>query len=397
MCFGDPVALSTYRVSERLRRNAISVASAADFELELVSKMSNPDFLLSSAAVSPYCLDPLTDRILLTELPADFDLTSAPFTYEAQYLHAERVHAIGINDFLELCQRLKTPARVLLVHSTGRCGSTLFMRAVRSLGVTTCSEPDIFSQIAMAGRAKEVSTRDAFESLHSACLNYLGRHDSKAFAIKFRSVVYEHADYLASALPSAANIFLYRECFGVARSYARVSNRTLTGWELNGTEKDAWSAFVPLLRNLPEPVTGYDLLAALWAGPVLNYLDTYEDRMWRGALDYADVIDGRNALLGPLLSDLLGVPGALPEELFEIHAQSGSHLAPQRSQPNPALERELETAEFAERLAGSLQKIDPRLHPKISLPGRISAGPLPAESAMAHACRSQAGLTLKEN
>jgi hypothetical protein len=367
--------VTTFDVRDRVKRDMISAASIGDFVLGPGTAAADAAFLAATASISPYCIDAVRGEIVLVELPEEVDLASAAFVYEVQYRHARRIHAVKIADFIALAAGLPAPARTVLVHSTGRCGSTLLMRALDAVpDVTTLSEPDVFSQLAMTGRPAEPAP-EQFARLYGALLRVFGRGRSGTLAFKFRSVVCEHADYLAASLPEAASVFLYRDAIAVARSYARVTNRPLTGWVLTPGQRRAWSRFVPLLARLDWPLDGHDLMAALWAGPVLRYLDSWPTGIWRGAIDYADLLERPAAIVGAALSGPgeASAEARLPAPVFATHSQAGSHLAPDRLDADPAVAAELASAAFAERIAASLARIDPRLHPGMTLPGALLA------------------------
>jgi hypothetical protein len=366
--------VTTYDVREKTKRDMISAASIADFDLGPGTQGHDPGLLASTATISPYCIDAARGEMVLVELPEEVDLASAPFVYEAQYRHARRVHMIGIESFIALTAGIRPRARPLFLHSTGRCGSTLLARALGGIaGVTTLAEPDVFSQLAMAGRLAEPAV-EQFARLYSGLLRFFMRDRTGVVVFKFRGVVCEHSDYLASSLPGSTSFFLYRDAIEVARSYARLTNRPLSGWRLTAGQRRAWSRFVPLIARLDFPIDGHDLMAALWAGPVLRYLGTWPSGIWSGAIDYADLLDRP----GPIVASLLGEvrPGAgrapLPAPDFAAHSQAGSHLAPGRLDPDPALEAELASPAFARRVARSLRRIDPRLRADMILPGALS-------------------------
>ena len=369
-----PMEVTTYDVLEKTKRDMISAASIADFRLAPAAHGRDPGFLTSTTTISPYCVDAARGEVVLVELPEEADLASVPFVYEAQYRQARRVHAMKIESFIALAAGFPPPTRALFLHSTGRCGSTLLTRALGEIaGVTTLSEPDVFSQLAMAGRLSEPA-REQFARLYAGLLRFFMRDRTGIVVFKFRSVVCEHADYLASSLPGSTSFFLYRDAIEVARSYARVTNRPLSAWQLTGGQRRAWSRFAPLIRRLDFPLDGHDLMAALWASPVLRYLETRSSGIWRGAVNYADLLarPGRivDALLGNVRQGSGRVP--LPARAFATHSQAGSHLAPDRSVPDPALEAELASPAFAQRIARSLHRIDPRLQADMTLPDSLS-------------------------
>lgn len=368
------VRLITQRICGRSKLDPIAVADASDFILGPPMQALSPDELLASASITPYCIDPFVGDIILVELPKHFDLSSAVFIYEAQYRHGERVHRISIADFNELASRVATPALPILLHSTGRCGSTLLARTLGSVsGVTAISEPDVFSQMAMAGRPIGAAEQSGFKALYGSCLRFFLRNRTGPVVFKFRSIVCEHADVLAGSLPACRSIFLYRNAVEVARSYARVTGRVLADWRLTAPQQRAWARFAPLLASLDDPPGGYDLMAALWASPVSRYLETWPSGIWYGAIDYADLLRDPGHVVDALLADEEQpvAPLRLAPHIFARDAQADSHLATNPSTANPQLQSELASPFFSEHITASLRRIAPRLSPAMVMPGRL--------------------------
>lgn len=365
--------VTSYEVRGRAKADAISMAAIADFELGPAA-VSKADLLVSTPAISPYCIDPARGQIVLVEVSDSLDLTTAPFVYEAQYRHAKRVHTIGIERFIALAADLPTNASAMFLHSTGRCGSTLLARAMGdACGVTMMSEPDVFTQLAMAGRFSEPLVGEEFSRLHASFLRFFMHGRSGLMLFKFRAIVCEHADYLAQGLPGSVSVFLYRDAVEVARSYARLNNRPLAAWRLSDGQRRAWSRFAPILQHLDFPLDGYDLMAALWAGPILRYLDTWPHGLWRGALNYADLLERPEAIGHALLEAGSKDSGSarFSTRAFATHAQADTHLAPGRLASDPVLDAELASRQFGDRIAESLRKIDPRLRSDMTLPGGL--------------------------
>ena len=361
-----------YRIEARRRTDPLATASINDFLLVQDGEGIAIDTLLIAPHITPYCIDLFGKGIVLVELPAEVDLSAYPFLYEAQYRFTKRVYTIGLDEFNAACETLPMPAHVLLLHSTGRCGSTLLTKALNAVnGVRALSEPDIFTQLAMSGRLENGATRDAFVRLYRHCLKLFCRGSENLSVLKFRSVVCEHADYLAAALPAAKSLFLYRNALDVAISTARIMRRSLSGWQLNERERRVWSLLTPLLATLGPMVDAYDLLASLWAGPVLRYLHQHETGRWLGALRYEELVHNGLGVVRVVLAGC-GVHAdnlrAL-DRVFETDSQAGSHLAIHGRVPDPLLEAELTDPQFARRLWRSFARIDPRLHQAMILPG----------------------------
>ncbi len=121
--------------------NPTSLSEPADFTLGAgravdLARAHAPD-------VSPYCFD-LADRTLLCVSTPD--IAGSTFFYQAQRRLARTVVKVPVDALPE------AHASPTLIFSIGRCGSTLLFRAFEAAGVRIVSEPDFFTQAAMAGR-----------------------------------------------------------------------------------------------------------------------------------------------------------------------------------------------------------------------------------------------------
>lgn len=352
----------SHDIAERTKPDALAVASGDDFRLRPGNARVDAQYVISNPSVSPYCIDAASGDVLLTELPEGYDVAASAFVYDAQYRLATRVHAVAINDMLALSDAVPAPSACLLLHSTGRCGSTLLAKALGKNGLTTFSEPDIFTQLALLGRPDGQADVDAIIALYESFARFLARGRSGPVAFKFRSVSSAHADYLAAALPNAKSLFLYRDAAEVARSYARLTGRSLEGWHLSAEEQQAWSVVAPLIKHRVGQVDGYDLMAALWAGPVQDYLNSQSPGIWLGALDYAKLVENLDAVIDVILGQL-GSPGitANSHDDLSVHSQAGSHLDPARVERDMYLERELSSQNFVKRLNRCIEAINPTI------------------------------------
>ena len=97
--------------------------------------------------MSLYCLNHASRQAIFAELPPGIDLASAPFYYQAQFDHAQRLVAVPYAEFHQLAETIPLDlSRLILIHNIGRCGSTLLSSAFNQLdGVISFSEPDVFA------------------------------------------------------------------------------------------------------------------------------------------------------------------------------------------------------------------------------------------------------------
>lgn len=373
----DAQGASVHAIVERHRAQPLAVASVRDFRLD-AGEHVDPAEALSDPCWSPYCLDPETASVWLVALPSTEDAGAAPFLYAAQHRLAQRVLRVPFDAFLRVCHTLPDPARLLLIHTTGRSGSTLLTLSLGELeGVRTLSEPDVFTQGAMAGPAEGPQLRALLAAVYRGCLRLLCREPARLHVIKLRSIVVEHADLVGAGMPGVRRVFLYRDPVAVSRSTARILGRDPDHWRLDAAEVRGWRALAPLLPSSGLPVDAYTLYAALWAGPVAAYLRLQRpDAGWIGSLRYealcADPVGTLRALLTACDCDV-PLPGR-PPEVFQRDAQQGSALEREHlhaTRPD-ALRERVSSPGFADRVRAALRQLAPALPLDTDLPAGIS-------------------------
>jgi hypothetical protein len=166
--------------------------------------------------VSLYCLDEASGAAWFVETPPEIDLAQAPFYYVAQYDHALRLFVVPYETFHQFADAI-TPAKLIFVHSIGRCGSTLISKALNTVeGVRSLSEPDLYTQILFLRYLD--NSRDAhYRRLLRSCTLIFGK-DTPTLALKFRAMCIQLADLLYEEFPDAVQLFLYRNMESWARS-----------------------------------------------------------------------------------------------------------------------------------------------------------------------------------
>lgn len=204
----------------------------ADFELGEAESVGVE--ALSRPGVSVYALDLARGGVAFVEGPAQprampSPLLDAPFLHQAQRNHATHVLRVPFDLFHALAGRAPPPpAPPILVHSTGRCGSTLVSEMLAALpGVASLAEPDLFTGVEVAVADGRLSSGDAVPILESAlalATHGLAPADARP-AIKFRSEVAWIARELDRACPDARVVFMYRDARRVIESYLRVLGR----------------------------------------------------------------------------------------------------------------------------------------------------------------------------
>jgi len=185
--------------------------------------------LLSRPDLSLYCLDLEHKEAVFVSTPSGIDLEKAPFYYQAQFEHAERVFTVSFDTFLDLSMRITPADTLVLIHNIGRCGSTLLSKAFSQLeSCTSYSEPDCFTQIAF-WRALNDPRDGLWKSLLPACMNFTfrdtGSQRPSTAIIKFRSGCLNLLDLFLDGFPDAKHLFLYRDCSSWAASLVGLIGR----------------------------------------------------------------------------------------------------------------------------------------------------------------------------
>jgi hypothetical protein len=114
-----------------------------------------------------------------------------------------------------------TSERLVMVQSTGRCGSTLVSHAFAAADdAMSFSEPDVYYQLHQLRDQEDAE----FEPLLKTCTTLLcAPWPASTWVIKFRSLNIELAGPLLHAFPGTTTVFLYRQAESWARSFARAS------------------------------------------------------------------------------------------------------------------------------------------------------------------------------
>ena len=91
----------------------------------------------------------------------DHQSLEKPFLYQQQRHSALRTYVVNYQAFIQAVARLQEQdgdtsgsdllQRIVLLYSTGRCGSTLLSKLLgRGQGVNSVSEPDFYSMLSVA-------------------------------------------------------------------------------------------------------------------------------------------------------------------------------------------------------------------------------------------------------
>lgn len=185
-----------------------------------------PDIVLGENW-SLYCLDLANDRAIFVELPQGADLAMAPFAYAEQFQLAHRAAALPLTALSGLAARVAPPENLVLLMSTGRCGSTLVSRILSKIpGVWSLSEPDWPTNLALERFGVEHAKR---AMLIAACTRLTCRPPNplktRVIVIKPRSEMVCQASAYVDVLQGARAVFLYRDCQGYVNSVHRFAQK----------------------------------------------------------------------------------------------------------------------------------------------------------------------------
>ncbi len=228
-----------------------SLSQPADFTLGpgrpvTLPRVFEPD-------VSPYCFD-LANRLLLCVSTPD--IAGSTFFYQAQRRHARTVIKVPVD---ELPDGSTSPT---LIFSIGRCGSTLLFRAFEAAGVAIVSEPDFFTQAALAGTEGHF-LQDAIGRA-TQLLPYA--------AIKLRLECNAAPLLIAGAFRAPKILFILRDPVDWASSHHRQSRGTIGAAQWVTVLKGSLFALAQLAQAYDVRVCYYEDFRALDAGTIAELM-----------------------------------------------------------------------------------------------------------------------------
>ncbi len=200
-------------------------ANRNDFSLRNEGEIDSA-VLLSDPTISLYSLDVDAGEALFVSTPPDLDLQAAPFYYQVQFACAESLYTVDLDEFVELAEQIPAPRALVPVHNIGRCGSTLLSRVfARHPAAVSYSEPDFFTMIAFQRTVND--PRDPlWSSLLRAGMRFTFRglpSNANTGVVKFRSGCLNLLDLFLAEFPSAAHLFLFRDCFSWVESLVNLT------------------------------------------------------------------------------------------------------------------------------------------------------------------------------
>lgn len=296
----------------------------ADFELG----PPEPTSRLPADAL-PWGLDPESGSVILLDAPDPDALRAALFVYQAQAAQATAVYLVPYADF-------RGPAAVapVLLHSVGRCGSTLLAQRLALIpGICALSEPGLYSAVQAAVEEGTLPADVAIPILRAATGLFARLAGDATLVVKTRAEDCRVWPLLDAALPESRSLFLYRDAALVVQSFDRILGyphgrtqglaerdamfeRQLPAYE-NALRTRFFARRSPAFAAAREacgPWAG--LLLAEWLDKVRAYLDARErapERVF--ALRYEDLVEHHDAVLRDVAAFLgRSWPGAPPPD-----------------------------------------------------------------------------------
>ncbi|TDC66471.1 hypothetical protein E1258_02590 [Micromonospora sp. KC207] len=324
--------------------------------------------VLGDPDVSLHCLDDEQRLAYFVQAPPGVDLAGGSFFYLDQYRAAQRLITVPYDTLHRLADGLPDPARLILVYSVGRCGSTLLSRALGEMaGVRSYSEPDVFTEIALLRH--EDPSRDAeYARLIRSCVRVLGNAGGGGcgtLAVKFRASGIQLGDLFHQVFPDARSVFLHRD----ARPWLESMHQGFTPHLPDPQAQLAFLRYVlaqaPLImpfvaghERQPTPTEAYMLT---WLSVLDRYRTLRRDGVPLLPVAYEALDADPKATLAAVLAHC-GLPADgvdAAHGTFAADSQEGTLLsrASRRSNPAPALGAE----DFAQARAvlAELPVVDP--------------------------------------
>ena len=362
-------------IEAKVKISGFRIVSTDDFQFQ-TERAINPRIVLDHPTISLYCLDHPNQQAIFVETPPTVDLLQAPFYFLTQYEQAQRLIAIPYTTLHELASEVQIdPQRIILLYSTGRCGSTLLSHVLNQEPATASfSEPDVFTQLVML-RAADHSNDHAIRTLLHDCLMIMcgnaHQRTRQCWAFKFRSYVLTVSDLLYQVVPEAKILFQYRHPLAWARSFSRAFG--MPDEELAELVHYSHRYLLPridlYLQTHNRPIPYLDFLASMWISSMQDCRRLQELGASMACARYEDLKVAPRTAIQALL-EYCGLPLLDPERLDRVLAADsqagtvGAHMDAQE----PA--RRLADDDLSE-LDRLIRQADPTLGPDTILPQTI--------------------------
>lgn len=247
--------MTTHRltIKEVNRSHPLATVAPTDFTWEAGEEIS-ADEVRRDPSFTHYCFDPENDAVIFVESDDPAAVDRAPFFYQGQIEHAVGLVSMPMEIFRLVAQEIPLPPKgLIIVHSVGRCGSTLLSKALETApGVRSVSEPDDLTQLLGLWFADD-SRRESYRELLISSIRWRGKPGIDGaphrLAIKTRSEVLALADLFGSVFPTAKHFFLYRNAVSWMGSVIRnfPVDRDIYDAENSRHMEASWRRILPLI------------------------------------------------------------------------------------------------------------------------------------------------------
>ncbi len=324
-------------------------ASKLDFTL-IAKETVDPRIVLDHPNLSLYSLDDYSRKAIFVELPPGLDLMAVPFVNGTQCQEALRLLEIPYEDFVRLAVELPEIERLIVIHNTGRSGSTLLSQVFARLdSVYSLAEPDpplLFKFWWQPGGAREEELKALFDSSMRFLFRPAAATGATVFAVKPRNEAISIMDLFQACYPGVKNLFLYRSAIDFVGSLCRVNKRAgahervpLKHW-IGGAKMMFNLDVRPLIRYLDEGAALLPIAQRFtlhWLSVMERYLDWFERGMPVLAVRYEDLNVHREEVLSRIFEycDLPVSEVQRALEAFTRDAQEGTGLERERPDEEP--------------------------------------------------------------
>ncbi len=344
------MSATVFEIAEKVKDRATGHANLDNFVLD--AGIAAPLSVLDAPNVSLFCLNDDASAAIFVETPPDVEIDGAPFYYQAQYEHALRAIAVPIDEFHRVADAIEV-GKLIFVHSTGRCGSTLISQALATVeGVRSLSEPDIYTQIHEMRHFDAHPHDDQITHLLASATRFYAR-GTPTLALKFRAMCISVGDLLYESFPNATNLFLYRN----AETWARSMNLDMRPIEVRRnplSEENIppyWRGIAtlidPFMARHGRTPTANEMTALGWLSLMEHYMALYEAGVPFLAARYEDIKTAPKQVVEAILAYCgLDADAERIDEVLGRDSQAGTEWSQQSRQQRHNFP--LEEADFAQ-------------------------------------------------
>lgn len=317
-------------IEEVRREHPIRIVGPDDFSSRPAGAI-DPEAVLRDPRFGLYCFDLPNDAALFVEVDDPVAVDLAPFYYQAQVEHAVGLVSMPLGVFHRLAALIPDPPKgLILVHSVGRCGSTLLSKVLQAVpSIHSLSEPDDLTQL-----LKHRSSDRLGELLRSS-VKWRGKpragNPADQLAIKTRSEVIAMADELGNCFPNARHLFLYRDAVSWMRSIYRgwPTDRDVYDDEANRKMAEGWARTIPLIeeyRREDKPLNAVQIRLMAWIMCMEAYLRLEQIAVPTLSIRFEDLVASPAAVLERIFEfcDIGNVDWAPIEDVLSRDSQAGT-------------------------------------------------------------------------